>query len=99
MKPQIENISLCERIFLGECRTVVDVQLVAKECESIEVLGLCEDAVVLSAESLSGEVLFDGKVNVKAIIKDDEGNLASLNFGNDFADKFVSSKISADERC
>ena len=98
MKPQIEKVPICERMFLGECRTVADVQLVAKECENIQVLGLSADAVVLTAESLSGEVLFDGKINVKAIIKDDDDNLAGLNFGTDFADKFLNNRITADTK-
>ena len=96
MKPQIEKVSVCERVFLGECRTVADVQLVAKECENVSVLCLSADAVALNSESLSGEILFDGKVLVKAIVKDDDGNLASLNYGIDFADKFVCNNVRAD---
>ena len=96
MKPQIEKVSVCERVYLGECRTVADIQLVAKECEKVTVLCLSADAVVLNLESLSGEVLFDGKVFAKAVVKDDDGNLASLNYGVDFADKFICNNVRAD---
>jgi len=98
MKPQIEKMPVLQRVFLGECRTVVEVRLVAKESQEISVLGICADATVLSAECLSQEILFDGKLNVKAIVQDNEGNIASLNYANDFADKFKNNVITADTR-
>lgn len=98
MKPQIEKMPTLQRVFLGECRTVADVRLVAKESQEIKVLGICADATVLSAECLSQEILFDGKLNVKAIVQDNEGNIASLNYSNDFADKFKNNQITADTK-
>lgn len=98
MKPQIEKMPTLQRVFLGECRTVAEVRLVAKESQQIKVLGICADATVLSAECLSQEILFDGKLNVKAIVQDNEGNIASLNYANDFADKFKNNVITADTK-
>ena len=98
MKPQIEKMPTLQRVFLGECRTVAEVRLVAKESQQINVLGICADATVLSAECLSQEILFDGKLNVKAIVQDNDGNIASLNYANDFADKFKNNVITADTK-
>jgi len=98
MKPQIEKMPALQRVFLGECRTVAEVRLVAKESQQIKVLGICADATVLSAECLSQEIFFDGKLNVKAIVQDNEGNIASLNYANDFADKFKNNVITADTK-
>ncbi|MBQ9715791.1 MAG: DUF3794 domain-containing protein [Clostridia bacterium] len=96
MKPQIEKLPVCKRVFLGECRTVAEVQMVARENENIHVLSISADANILSCESLSGEVLFDGRLTAKAIIKDDDGNLASLSYNVDFADRLKNNGITAD---
>lgn len=98
MKPQIEKIPSLQRVLLGECRTVAEVRLVAKESQQIKILGICADATVVSAECLSQEILFGGKLNVKAVVEDNEGDIASLNYANDFADKFKNSLITADTK-
>ncbi|MBQ9716341.1 MAG: DUF3794 domain-containing protein, partial [Clostridia bacterium] len=98
MKPQIEKLSVCQRIFLGECRTFAEVQMVAKESENVHLLGVSAEADIKSCESLSHEVLFDGKLTAKAIVKDDEGNLAGLSYSVDFSDRLKNNGITADSK-
>lgn len=96
MKPQIDKIQTDCRKFLGNSQTVVEAQLAAKDAETVSVLAICADPYVISGESLSGEVVYAGKVNVKAIIMDNDENPASLNYNVDFANKFENDCIAPD---
>lgn len=96
MKPQIEKIQTGCRKFLGNSQTIVEAQLAAKDAESVKVLAICADPTVSASESLSGEVSYGGKVNIKAIITDNDENLASLNYNVDFDGKFQDKCITPD---
>ena len=96
MKPQIDKIQTGCRKFLGNSQTVVEAQLSAKDAEAVSVLAISADPCVTSGESLSGEVFYAGKVNVKAIICDNDENPASLNYNVDFSNKFESEYITPD---
>lgn len=96
MKPQIDKIQTCCRKFLGNSQTVVEAQLNAKDAETVSVLAISADPCVISGDSLSGEVVYAGKVNIKAIICDNDENPASLNYNVDFANKFENENITPD---
>ena len=96
MTPQIDKAELECLKYLGNSQTVVEAQLTARDAETVKILALNADANVTSSECLAGEVLYGGKLTVKALIRDGDDNVAGLNYNVDFNNKFCNAEISPD---
>ena len=96
MTPQIDKAELECLKYLGNSQTVVEAQLTARDAETVKILALNADANVTSSECLAGEVLYGGKLTLKALIRDGDDNVAGLNYNVDFNNKFSNAEISPD---
>lgn len=96
MKPQTEKIRTTKRKYLGSTQCVAEARLVAKDAEKVQALFVDARPVITSAENLTGQTSYGGRLTVRAIIVDEDESLCGLNYGVDFGGKFQNELISPD---
>lgn len=98
MKPQIEKIETGCRKFLGSAQTVTETFLNVKDAGEIKVLTINARPYSVTGENLSGEAEYNGKLGIKAIVADADGNVSGLSYTADFGGTFKNAAVSPDVR-
>lgn len=96
MKPQFDKIETGCRAYIGNSQTVTETFLGIKDAQDIRVLTVCAEPTSVTGENLSGEARYAGKLNIKTVITDGDGNISGHSFTADFGGTFVNAAVSPD---
>jgi hypothetical protein len=92
--PKYETIKADDYKTLPPKQTAVECLLKADEGSVIsKVLAITYDVSLLSCESVSGEARYSGRVDCKALYKDDKGEMNTIAYYADFSDKLEDAAI------